>query len=319
MIHFLSRAVAYLQKFTINPATGEHKFQSYSTGFFVRSSGSLFLVTNWHVVTGINPASPTCLMNSYESVPHYFKLNLYSKNDDGILEYSLPLYGPDMMPLWKEHRVGSGVDLVIYRIPAQLENSCKFMCVDIMPPNSDYSIKENVAKDVFVLGYPFSRAELHEAFGADAPDYIPLWKRGSIASEPDVLFGGRVLLIDSLSRAGMSGSPVFVAQDDKYMMSKNPHNLAVFKKFSEGELITDELLNNFNFEDTTSELIKNFQFLGVYSGTIGSTKLAEVALGKCWHANVLREIFSDPQKVVMVNHAPIFNEYYNKYFFKNSQ
>ena len=55
---------------------------------------------------------------------------------------------------------------------------------------------------------------------------------------------------------------------------------------------------------------REFKFLGVYSGTFGTTKLAEIALGKCWHIDTLRETIEHPRRGQMPAHAPVENEHY---------
>jgi hypothetical protein len=53
----------------------------------------------------------------------------------------------------------------------------------------------------FILGYPFG----------NAPPAFPVWKRGSIASEPDLVWMTTgYYLVDTASRPGMSGSPVIL-------------------------------------------------------------------------------------------------------------
>ena len=55
-----------------------------------------------------------------------------------------------------------------------------------------------IGMDVFILGYPFG----------SGPPAFPVWKRGSIASEPDLVkTTNGYYLIDTASRPGMSGSP----------------------------------------------------------------------------------------------------------------
>lgn len=58
-----------------------------------------------------------------------------------------------------------------------------------------------------------------------------------------------------------------------------------------------DVLRELDLSDTKSVTKKRFRFLGIYSGTIGSTKLAEVALGRCWHAEVVREATEKSHRV----------------------
>lgn len=60
-----------------------------------------------------------------------------------------------------------------------------------------------VATEVFMLGYPK---------GLTLQGSIPVWKPGSIASEPlfAILDGAPAFFVDALTRDGMSGAPVQV-------------------------------------------------------------------------------------------------------------
>ena len=308
MIHQLSRATTYIQTYFIHPETGQHIQRSYATGFFIRASQSLLLVTNWHVVTGLDPATPSVMGSN--PPPHLLKVTVLSKSKS-LIELTLPLYNAAMEPLWEEHPAGGDVDIVIYPLPMTLENHFEF--VDIHSVENDTHINETVAKDVFILGYPFSREDMTGTFGNDAPYYLPVWKRGSIATEPALRLGGRVLLIDSLSRAGMSGAPVLIAQDDKRVGAGNKANNEVFEQMLGGTIGALDALMGLDTQALTHETVKSFKFLGVYSGTIGSTRLGEVALGKCWHAETLRELTANARSGQMPFHAPIPNAPYEAF------
>jgi hypothetical protein len=275
--------------------------RSRATGFFVRAANALLLVTNWHVVTGLNPANPA---SAKEPPPNYLKLAVSNKLG-GLSEITLPLYSSSMHPLWDEHPDGGIVDIAIYPLPLGLEKHFNF--VDIQSAEDDASIREAVAKDVFILGYPFSRDEVTEVFGEDAPYYFPVWKRGSIASEPALRLKRRVLLIDSLSRPGMSGAPVVIAQDAQLLRATTQANSEVFGRVLAGER---GAIRDYDPEAVAEEKVKQFRFLGVYSGVIGNTRLAEVALGVCWHVDVLSELFEKHRQGVMPYHAPIPNDHY---------
>lgn len=307
MIHKLSRATTYLETFFIHEQTGEYRLRSYATGFFLRANDAILLVTNWHVVTGLDPSNPSC---AKLPTPQFVKATVIGKNRF-VTELTLPLYGPSMEPQWDEHPARSDVDLVIYPLPLALENHFEF--IDIHSAEDEANIAETIAKDVFILGYPFSRQEMKSVFGEDAPYYLPVWKRGSVATEPAVRLGRRVLLIDSLSRAGMSGAPVLIAQDDKLLGAGSHANSELFARMLSGQ---GSILDNLSRVDTsalTEQTTKRFRFLGIYSGTIGSTRLAEVALGKCWHVDTLRELVANARSGEMPFHAPSPNDHYDAF------
>jgi hypothetical protein len=75
--------------------------------------------------------------------------------------------------------------------------------LDLYPINliTSKPLRIRVGMEVFILGYPF---------GASPPAF-PVWKRGTIASEPDLarLTQG-YYLVDTASRPGMSGAPVIL-------------------------------------------------------------------------------------------------------------
>jgi hypothetical protein len=64
-----------------------------------------------------------------------------------------------------------------------------------------------VAAEVFILGYPK---------GLSMQGVMPVWKRGSIASEPliNVMDQAPAFLVDAATRDGMSGSPVLYFGDE---------------------------------------------------------------------------------------------------------
>jgi len=305
VIHRLSRATTYLQTFVVHPVTGEHVLRSHATGFFLRTADAVLLVTNWHVVTGLDPAEPERISRP---PPNYLKLTVPAR-EGNVSELTVPLYDGEMKPLWREHPDGGAIDIAIVELPLALEAHFEF--VDIHAAEDAAPIPEDVAKDVFILGYPFSKAEMTSQFGADAFYFLPIWKRGSIASEPALPLGGRVLLIDSLSREGMSGAPVLIAQDEKVMGAGNAHNSDVFRRMDQGEPLAIAELDTAALTDAS---VKRFRFLGVYSGTVGSTRLAEIALGKCWTLNTLAEVLALAKPGSMPFHAPMANAHYDAFF-----
>lgn len=308
MIHKLSRVTTYIETFAIKRDTGQLELRSNATGFFLRAQNMIFLVTNWHVVTGLDPANTSSLKRF---VPELLKLTLISK-DNYLTELSVPLYNMKMEPLWHEHHDRHAVDLVLIPLPQQLENH--FYIFDIESNTDNEKIEETIAKDVFILGYPFSKDEMHSGFDKDANYYLPIWKRGSIATEPNRKIANKLILIDSLSRPGMSGSPIVIAEDTNFMMAKTEKNAAVLKRLSGGD---SSALYDLNTDEISNKKIKRFNFLGVYSGVIGTTKLQEVALGKCWHKSVLLETVLSHKSGHMPHHGPVGPHEHYKRFLEN--
>lgn len=300
MVHKISKATTYLETFTID-LMGKHAMRSYATGFFIRTSDSVLLITNWHVVSGLNPADTS---KAAKATPVLMKATVISKSQM-VTELTLPLYDEQLLPLWFEHHLGSEVDLAIYRLPVTLEEYFDFISIESV--EDETNIDERVANDVFIVGYPFSRDEFKNTFGNDSPYYMPVWKRGSLAFEPRLRLKGHMLLIDALSRAGMSGSPVFLAQDVDMMGAKSSANVEPLARLANGDT---SALFDLDASELTHRKERKFRFLGVYSGTIGTTKLAETALGKCWHIDTLREAVHAPKRGKMPAHSPFENGHY---------
>lgn len=116
--------------------------------------------------------------------------------------------------------------------------------------------------DVFVLGFPL---------GWTGGAKYPIWKRASLASEPLFdLDGLPKMYIDTATRQGMSGSPVFAKDSGNF--------------FLEGSDTSDPL---------QMKMGEAYRFLGVYSGRIGDDNNKDAfsaQLGIVWKENVIKEI-----------------------------
>jgi hypothetical protein len=92
---------------------------------------------------------------------------------------------------------------------------------------------------------------------------LPIWKRATIATEPDFdLDGLPKFYIDTATREGMSGSPVY-AQEVGYWLP-------------EGES-----------DQSKATLGKGRRFLGVYSGRLGADDEFKAQRGIVWKESAL--------------------------------
>ena len=191
-----------------------------ATGFFYRSkkSNRLHLITNWHVVTGRDPNKPT--MSKTGAIPEVVQCLVHERQPSGgdgkqyvrlsaLSSVDVKLNDPDgNQPCWNEHRDhGHAVDVVAIDVEDTFsKDEHSFNAV-----NGGNRFEENyhgsVTDDVFVIGYPLGLSGSRSDRGA-----MPIYKRGSIASEPAVNYNLRpCLLIDCRTFSGMSGSPVVVS------------------------------------------------------------------------------------------------------------
>lgn len=224
---------------------------------------------------------------------------------------SLPLYNDELKPRWDQHPEGSSVDLALYPLDPVLEDHFHFL--DISEATRGKILEEEVAKDVFIIGYPFLHTDLEGQFGPETAYYLPIWKRGSIATEPSSRLANRILLIDSLSRPGMSGAPVVIAQEEAVLQTTGPKTKALFRAREAGTIGDLDFISKLDMSTMSSAHEMRFSLLGVYSGVIGNSRLEQVALGKCWHRDVLMETIAKHVPGKMPYHCPIDEPEYLRY------
>lgn len=166
-----------------------------ATGFIVERNGRTYLVTNWHVVTGLNPitrATRSGALTTHLQIWHHSQNNVGSWTC--VEEPVRDLQG---RPLWLEHSSGSQVDVVLLplqNLPSGIKTYPLDLRLGIVP------IAIFPAFVIQVIGFPL---------GFSAGGKFPIWKTGHIASEPELDFAGLpVFLIDATTREGMSGAPV---------------------------------------------------------------------------------------------------------------
>ncbi|MCA8101198.1 serine protease [Burkholderia contaminans] len=164
-----------------------------------------------------------------------------------------------LLPVWFEHpEYGPTVDLVAIEVAEMFSETAVIAANDSRLGERANGV--GAGTDAFVIGYPV------RLYGGA---HFPIWKRASIASEPD-LDVDRLpkILIDTATRKGMSGSPVF-AQISGLILPEggNPGNPADLAKswFGTGH-----------------------NFLGVYSGAFGREPF-EAQLGIVWKERAIQE------------------------------
>ena len=258
------------------------------SAFFFEVDGAWFIITNWHVVTGRHFLSRQPPEGPFvEPFSLTAKLFSYAVGDReggtfGIVPHRLPLYcGED--PVWFEHpQFGPLCDVVA--IPMARPASCP----DFMHNAANRISRDNIPVEpgctVFVIGFPHA---LSVGFG------LPLWKSGYIASEPhyDVSLAGQLsdyggleggeripaFFIDSQTRAGMSGAPVFARYHGAWDM-EDPYR----------KVDPDEP-GFWERNDIAVWGSRGTQFVGCYSGRAGRIE-NEAALGLCWRTDVIEAI-----------------------------
>lgn len=235
-----------------------------ASGFYWKHDNRLYLVTNWHNVTGWDPLRDQALDGPTAFTPTHVDVSLLhraSEENPDLLKrarYKLALYDVNGDPAWLEHPThGRAVDVVALEV-----------CLDDesihTPALNDHDelvdFDPGMGDDVFVMGFP------HGLSGADG---LAIWKRGSIATLPARDIDGLPkLLIDTATRKGMSGSPVLVRRSGLIRQRGVQ---------SDAPMVDSDIIG-------TAE-----GFLGVYSGRLGDDDFS-VQLGLVWRSEVIDEI-----------------------------
>ena len=262
----------------IQVCDAQGKRLSTATSFFYETSDSqLFLITNWHVVTGRHPSKPS--YSKTGTVPCFVKIKVHKKQEkvggqknivtSDISEVRIPINSEDGDdPKWLEHpKHKLKVDVVGINLEKLLKlrethelnvvNKWKEYQEDYEPEAMD---------DVFVVGYPWGLSSTAERGGG-----LPVYKRGCIASDPVVDFRRLPsVLIDCRTTSAMSGSPVIASRAGIHM--------------PDGKMSGNTVIGTVS------------KFLGVYSGRLlGDDSVEGYAeniseIGIVWKASVLESI-----------------------------
>ena len=232
---------------------------AHGTGFVWKHADAFYVVTNWHNLSGQNPFTGRHL-NEGGRVPNSIRImpcTIVPQGDQSKIERHLikiPLYEHFDQPFWKQHKEfsqnGADVAIMALRSPCG-RRRCR----------PRWSAR-HIGADLLIAGYPYSN------YGGLA---LPVWKRGSLASEPMSGWEGRpAFLIDPASRPGMSGSPVF---------------RRVF-----GPAASPDGKGGWTIK---GDNVMTSEFVGVYAGHMSSQD-ANVTIGYAWHGDLVEEIFFDP-------------------------
>jgi hypothetical protein len=223
------------------------------TGFVWKVRDQHYLVTNWHVLsmcdffarTNLRPdgGRPNMLRTLFNIQSGSFakqQWNIKIRDDNGE-------------PLWLVHP-NRPLDIAVLPLPPRPPE----LIVALYPLNvlANMKLRIEIGMEVFILGYPFK---------IELPAY-PVWKRGSIASEPQLIgLTTPYMLVDTASRPGMSGAPVIRRSWTNHMVE--PGVVA----------LVDTPLN---------------KFIGVYSGRLPTDHPSEAQIGLVWDGSFIDEIIA---------------------------
>jgi len=227
-----------------------------ATGFLCGFRKRIFLVTNWHVLSGRNFETKSPIHSSL-ALPGSIDIALtvltfqgeeFYKPKRTLIE-NVQLYGGDENPLYRAHpEHNNNLDVSCLELTDQLNNfeeirRSLFDCETEIDKHSNLSVMDQV----FIVGYPLKTST--------TPNEYPIHKSATVASEPDA-YTKPLFYVDGKTKQGMSGAPVLKKQTIKIVK------------------------NSSGFEVTEGRI----DLIGIYSGRDSSSQEeAEAELGLVWH------------------------------------
>lgn len=195
---------------------------SQGTGFFIaKNQGDLnilFLVTNYHVLTGHAPIDK----QSPKGTRIQFQFHTSTEDPKPVKNVSLDLFTSKGLPIWLTNDKEKEADLAIIPIPSYHYENCAVYGINEEWAKS--ALKVRISSDVALIGYPYGYY--------DTTNSLPIWKIGNVASEPMYDFcGKKLLLVDISAFPGMSGSPAFSFSNGTFEDESGNMRVGSSKKF----------------------------------------------------------------------------------------
>lgn len=246
---------------------------SQGTGFlFLRERENeqvLFLVTNYHVLTGSAPEKKEPPKSN--NIEWFFHTD---KDDSSKLKpIRFPLFNREGKPIWLTSNSCPEADLAVIPIPNKLAKDCVINCIcEQWHTESDLVVRPTTTGTL--VGYPYGFY--------DKKNSLPVWKTGSIASEPEVDFDGKpYFLLDISAFPGMSGSPAFGIASGTYESTTGVTKVGSVRKFL-GIYASMQMLNKQMYLE---QIVHADPKLGVNSQE-------SLELGHVWKAELVIELIN---------------------------
>jgi hypothetical protein len=182
---------------------------SQGTGFLYATTRGgevdmVFLVTNYHVVTGNEPQSLARAQG--DRLQFYFHKS--REEPTSHFPVNIPLYTKTGEPIWIQSTQYPEADVVLVPIVPELYDAQGQMFV-FSQEHTEIDMKVRPSTQATLLGYPYGFF--------DTRNFLPVWKTGHLATEPSVDFQGEpVFLVDVSAFPGMSGAPVVAVSNSVY-------------------------------------------------------------------------------------------------------
>ncbi|MCF7808640.1 MAG: serine protease [Candidatus Marinimicrobia bacterium] len=195
---------------------------SQGTGFYYATEKEgqqvIFLVTNYHVLTGNTPNTPKAPKG--DSIRFYFHKD--PENPGNVKEVQIPLFTKDKKAVWISSEEYPEADIAAIPILSVFMKDAAIYGITRDWTKSNMKIRPS--SPITLTGYPYGYF--------DEKNWLPVWKTGTIASEPSYDFEGKpLMLIDISAFPGMSGSPAFAIANGAYQTLDGPTTVGQVRMF----------------------------------------------------------------------------------------
>jgi hypothetical protein len=196
---------------------------SQGTGFYfartLEQQSVLFLVTNYHVLTGSAPTENKPPIGDNIT----FQFHRAATNPGDVHTVRLPLFNKRQRPLWIASATTPEADMAVIPLPTACSEGCDVRCISADWAKSG-NLKVRPTSNVTLIGYPYGYHDKKNA--------LPIWKTGSVASEPLVDFDGKPLIVIDISAfPGMSGAPAFASSYGMYETEEGATTVGGARRF----------------------------------------------------------------------------------------
>ncbi len=252
---------------------------SQGTGFYfikqdtTKNLSFISLVTNYHVLTGSAPDENKTPIG--DNIIFYFHKD--ENNPSELKQIRFPLFTKQGKPIWISSKRFTSADIAIIPIVSSLYTDCKVFGI-----SEDWTKQRIVlhpTSTITLVGYPYGFS--------DKKNSLPIWKTGTIASEPLFDFDGKPLfLVDISAFPGMSGSPAFAVANGIYEVEPGTMTPGNVRKFL-GIYASMQMLEEKKYLEQLDADKKQ-----------GIKLVESLELGNIWRADLIIEIINtiDVQK-----------------------
>ncbi|MEX2411022.1 MAG: serine protease [Candidatus Paceibacterota bacterium] len=201
----------------------DDKTVSQGTGFFyvqeVEEKQIVYLVTNYHVLTGSAPnEDEEPIVNNIS-----FQFHKDANNPGSVKTVRFPLFTKNDDSIWLKSEKVPEADLAVFPLPSTLFENCEMNCVS-KKWATESPLKVRPSSEVSIIGYPYGFYDKQNA--------LPIWKTGNMASEPEINFDNKpLIMVDISAFPGMSGSPVFAIFYGMYETTEGGTTVGGARKF----------------------------------------------------------------------------------------